>query len=116
MGMNPLGKGLNCFRKPRFLQTFPNPFFINMTGSLGHIFRNRGTKQRIVLEDGTEQPVVFRPVKRPNVLTVQEYPPFCGVKKATQKLYKRCLSRTVQASPGWMVRFMLVMVSFSASG
>ena len=71
-----------------------------MTGSLGHILCNRGAKQRIVLEDGTEQPVVFRPVKRPNVLTVQEYPPFCGVKKAAQKLYQSGFARTVQADDG----------------
>ena len=70
MGMNPLGKGLNCFRKPRFLKAVPDLFFINMTGSLGNILRNRGTKQGIVLEDGAEQPIVLRPVKRPDILAV----------------------------------------------
>lgn len=108
-GIHSTGQTCDLFRKACFFQTILYSGSVNALHFLCHVFGNAGFQNGKVLKNGGKQSVIVAAVILPDILSVQENPPFRWVKKTAYKADQSGFSGAVETDngeffPGWSVR------------
>ena len=98
VGVNAFGELRNRSLQSCFCQAkihFPH---IRSNCGLGHRLRNGSIHNREILEHSRKQFIILPAVKLPDVLSVEQNPPFGGIIETTQQLHQCGFTCTVQTN------------------
>ena len=99
-GIHSAGQTCDLFRKACFFQTILYSGSVNALHFLCHVFGNAGFQNGKVLKNGGKQSVIVAAVILPDILSVQENPPFRWVKKTAYKADQSGFSGAVETDNG----------------